>query len=312
MIQTTNSASGNSPGTSSLTNQGIPNATNATSPALLNPSFVTNTASQVISNFIESKNVPVEFYGQVIDQDSNALAGVDVKVIVQQLIMPNSAEVDIAATNIPIEQITGTDGRFEISGVEGASFDLESIQKAGYEVESPRRGYQPIGGSFEQPVIFKMWNTNIHGQLITGDEKFSIVPDGRPYFINLTTGAINESGTGDLKVWIQYTNQIVRGQLYDWSAGIDVANGGLFEEQNLNSAMYSAPANGYVPNFELQQQIKGGQEGQIGSRRFYVVLNNGSEYGKITINLYAPFNDQIPGLIRLSYVINPSGSTILR
>ncbi len=32
----------------------------------------------------------------------------------------------------------------------------------------------------------------------------------------------------------------------------------------------------------------------------------------MSINLIAPFNDQTPGLIRLSYAINSSGSRILR
>jgi hypothetical protein len=69
---------------------------------------------------------------------------------------------------------------------------------------------------------------------------------------------------------------------------------------------------GYTPNFQLQQQIKGGQRGSIGTKRVYIMLKNGQEYGRITIDLLAPFNDQIPGMIRLSYAINPSGSRVLR
>jgi hypothetical protein len=156
-----------------------------------------------------------------------------------------------------------------------------------------------------------MWSTNVHEQLITAQKSFRIVPDGRPYFINLTDGTIAESGAGDLKVWIKYTNQVVHGQLYDWSAEIDVVNGGLLGEP-LGSAMYEAPSVGYTPSFQSQQQIKGGQRGHIGSRQFYMMLNNGQIYGQMTIELYAPFNDQVPGLIRLSYAINPSGSRILR
>src|SRR5205823_6085314 len=103
---------------------------------------------------------------------------------------------------------------------------------------------------------------------------------------------------------------IIRGQSYDWSAGIEAVNGGLQESDSY--AMFVAPAGSYVPSFNSRQQIKGGQSGEIGERRFYLKLRNGQEYGKMTINLYAPFNNQIPGLIRLSYAINPSGSKILR
>ena len=166
-------------------------------------------------------------------------------------------------------------------------------------------------GSVEQPVVFKMWSNKIHEKLISGGKSFEIVPDGRAYFINLTDDTISESAEGDLKVWIQCSNQPVRGQLYDWSAGIEVINGGLLEE-SLGSAMYEAPTEGYVPSFQLSGQIKGGQRGDIGERQFYLKLKNEQEYGQMSIGLYAPFNDQIPGLIRLSYVINPSGSRILR
>jgi hypothetical protein len=76
--------------------------------------------------------------------------------------------------------------------------------------------------------------------------------------------------------------------------------------------MYSAPTDGYTPSFSFQQQIKGGQSGEIGDRSFYLVLKNGQEYGKMDINLYAPYGHLHPGLIRLSYAINPSGSRILR
>jgi len=155
-----------------------------------------------------------------------------------------------------------------------------------------------------------MWSTNIHEQLITGNKSFEIVPDGRPYFINLADDTISESEGGELKVWIQYTNQPVRGQIYDWSAEIDVINGGLLESDSYS--MFSAPADGYVPSFVWKNQIKGGQRGSIGERRFYLKLKDGQEFGQMSIGLYAPFNNQTPGLIRLSYGINPSGSRILR
>ena len=279
-----------------------------TSPA----SSSTNDArrAEMTARFVEQKNEPIEFYGMVIDQDSNALSGVNVKVTVEQVIMPVSTVPYIGPKEISVERTTGTDGRFEISGMKGEGFDLESIQKDGYEVEPTKRGFGPSGGSFENPTIFKMWSTNIHEKLIGGDKKFQIIPDGRSYFINLTDCTINESGQGDLKVWINYTNQVQDSNLHDWSAGIEVINGGLLE-QVLGSPMFEAPADGYVPTFQVEQKIKGYQGGETGSHQFFLRLRNGQIYGQMTIDLYAPFNE-VPGLIRLSYAINLSGSQILR
>lgn len=274
---------------------------------------------------VEGKNVPVRFYGMVIDQDSNALAGVSVTLSVRHnvYVTPGSLEAmkyaafshdELQKVLSPSIQVT-TDaaGRFQWddAGVTGDVLGVGSITKDGYEAEPGQYSCGAGSGSYDNPVIFKMWSTNIHEQLITGEKKFPIVPDGRSYVIDLNKGTIAESGAGDLKVWVKYPSQVTRGQLYDWSAEIDVINGGLLEEP-LGSVMYSAPADGYVPSFQLRQQIKGGQSGETGSRQFYVRLNNGQEYGRITIDLYAPYNDQYPGLIRLSYAINPSGSRILR
>ncbi len=260
---------------------------------------------------MESLNKPIDFYGQIIDQDGNPISGVKVKATVRHIkvIIPTAWGDEDQI--IPIEKETGLDGRFEINGVTGVNgFNIESIQKDGYEVEPGLRTYRAVGSSLEQPVIFKMWKTNIHEQLIMGEKKFQIVPDGRPYFIDLTKGAIAESGEGDLKVWIQYTNQPIHGQFSDWSSEIDVVNGGLQETDSYS--MFSAPSEGYVPSFVWKNQIKGGQSGEIGERRFYLKLKNGQEYGRLTINLYAPYNDQIQGLIDIKYAINPSGSHILK
>jgi hypothetical protein len=257
---------------------------------------------------IEAKNVQFDFYGKIIDQESNVLAGANLDIWARHWDPDSTAPIHITRK-------TDEYGCFDIHGITGDGFDIRSIGKEGYEIEPyAQRGFGAVGGSAENPVIFKMWSTNIHERLITGGKSFQIVPDGRPYFINLTDDTISESGEGELKVWIQYTNQVVRGQLYGWSCGVDVVNGGLLEEENQNSSMYVAPTDGYAPAFHLEQQIKGGQRGSIGDKRFYFMLRNGQEYGRMQIDLIAPFNlsTGIPAVIRLSYTLNPSGSRILR
>jgi hypothetical protein len=261
---------------------------------------------------MESQNIPVAFYGKVIDQDGNPISGASIKGEVLHVKVLVPAPFGAADEIVPIDQTTDAKGQFVINNVSGRSFDLDSIQRNGYEVEPDNcpHDFAPTSGTFDDPVIFKMWSTNIHESLITRKCAFKIVPDGRPYFINLMAGTISESGTGDLKVWIQYTNHVVPSQFYNWSAGIDVINGGLQDASDY--AMWMAPADGYMPSFQESGQIRGNQTGQIEDRRFYLQLQNGNEYGHMTINLIAPYNLGIPGLVRLSYSINPSGSRILR
>jgi len=255
---------------------------------------------------IEAKNVPLDFYGQVIDQDTNPLSGVKIDARVRHW----STE---SFGSIHIEKETDAGGRFDIHGVTGDSIGVEGVGKDGYELEpSTQRNYGAVGGSIENPVVFKMWSTNINAQLITGEKSFQIVPDGSSYFIDLSKGTIAESGTGDLKVWVKRPDQITYGQRYNWSCELDVVNGGLLAEADASSSMYSAPVDGYTPSFQFEQKIGSGWGDSTGPKRFYVKLSNGQEYGRITIELMAYYTDQIPGMVRLSYAINPSGSQLLR
>ncbi len=261
---------------------------------------------------IESANVPVDFWGKFIDQDSNALAGVEIKAVVRHWTMPDPTVPFAGSKDIPLEQKSGSDGCFELSGATGDGFDIKSIQKDGYEAEPGSRSFGAVGGSYDNPIIFRMWSTNIHEQLITGRKSFDIVPDGRPYFINLTDDTISESGTGDLTVWIKRPEPITS-RRYDWSCEVDAINGGILQENDINAAMYEAPTDGYTNSFSYRETATANGWGDTtGEQRFYIRLNGGQKYGRISIELDAYYNNQIPGLIRISYAINPSGSRVLR
>jgi hypothetical protein len=262
---------------------------------------------------------PQDFYGKVIDQDGKPLGDVSANA---EITLNDGSYGGINRKKYSTS--TDSNGLFEFTGLHGAGLGV-MISKPGYENEWRNDAYKGPDGGRSTPTdrtIYRMWSTNIHEALITGTQKFEIQPDGKPHFINLTDGTISDQEGGDLKVWIQYTNHVVQGQLYDWSAGIEVIKGGLLEvsQAAMNSGflddftipMYVAPENGYVSSFQHGGQIKGGQRGEIGNRYFYLLLNGGKEYGKMGVNLFAPYNNKIPGMIRLSYAINPSGSRILR
>lgn len=264
---------------------------------------------EMLQQALERKDVPVVFYGQVIDQDSNALPGVEIRVYIRHWKLTKNA----LTAPVYLTEETGNGGRFEVSGETGDALGIESIRKGGYEAEPGPRSFGAVSGSFENPVIFKMWNNSIHAKLITGNKAFPIVPDGRPYVIDLTKDTIAESGAGDLKVWVRRPAQITYGQRYDWSCGVDVINGGLLQETDASASMYEAPVGGYTPSFGYGEKAGvNGWSDSMGAKRFYIRLNDGPEYGRISIKLEAYYNGQIPGMVRLSYAINPSGSRILK
>lgn len=252
---------------------------------------------------IERRNRPISFYGETVDEDSNPLTGVQISIVVPYL--------TIDGKSISLTRTSDSRGRFEVHDIEGDAVDIEGMNKHGYELEPTHHGYGPVSGSPESPVIFRLWRNDIRESLETGQKSFPIRPDGTVYVITFSSGTIAKSGGGDLSLWIKYNAQTLPGQISDWLSEVNMTSGGLLEETN-DSAMYLAPATGYDRTFQYNQQIKGGQWGSTGEKRFYIMLKSGREYGRMTIELDAPYNRQIPGMIRLSYAINPTGSRILR
>ena len=261
-----------------------------------------------IQRALESKNIPIQFYGMVIDQNSNALSGVKVNVSIRHWELSENAE----STVIRIERKTDAKGRFEINGATGDGFDIASIQKDGYELEPGQRSYGAVGGSFDSPVIFKMWNTNIHERLISAEKKFDIVPDGRPYIIDFTAGTIAESGVGDLKAWIKRSNNLI-GRNYDWSFWVQAVDGGLVEELNQYDAMFLAPETDYTNifsgNFPATNQDWGDS---MFRKRFFIKARNGQIYGRMEIEVFSSYGNTGQGRLMVNYTVNPSGSHILR
>ena len=262
---------------------------------------------------IENKNTPITFYGQVIDQDSNGVPAAQVKTVVREWYVFPPETLNAEAKEIHLDQMTDASGRFQIIGMSGDSVFLESIIKDGYELEPGQHNYGPTGSSLENPLVFKMWQINIHEQMITGEKKFKIVPDGRWYFIDLENGSISESASGDLKVWIKRPDPIAEGSKYAWSSGIEAIGGGLSQELDPNSSMYIAPTENYLPSFSYDEAATSDGWGDTtGAERFYVKLNGGQNYGRISIELEAYYNNQTPAMIRIQYAVNTTGSRILR
>lgn len=269
-----------------------------------------------IQTLNDKRNVPIVFYGQVVDENNTPLSGVKVNITIpQEFIADSTVNGDLQTSNhiVYLVKETSTDGHFDISGERGYGVQVESIEKDGYESEPITSSHNAVEGSFFSPTVFRMWPTNLHETLTEGEKHLQVIPDGRPYFVNLTAGEISEteSAANDLKFWIKYPEKVERGRTYPWLCEIDAIHGGLVESPQ-GTAMPLAPSEGYVPTFSMQQQIREGQRGTTGDKSFYVMLNDGKIFGRIQINLIAPYNTGVPGMVRLSYAINPSGSRILR
>jgi len=288
----------------------------ATTATLKLPQTNSVTPQEKLNALVENKNALINFWGLVVDQDGNPLEGVKIAGDTRTWYVTPTLNFD---SRFPkVSAISDVNGKFEIRNASGDVLAIKSLEKQGYEPEPHALrefGYhtsERFSADPNNPIVFRMWKTNIHEQLIIGQKSFQIVPDGRTYVIDLTRGTITDSGEGDLKIWIKRPDSIIFGQRYDWSCEMDSVSGGLLQEMDVNSSMYLAPADGYVSSFQFEQKVGSGWGDTTGTKRFYIMLNNGQQYGRLSIELFAYYNDHIPGLIRIEYAINPSGSRVLR
>jgi hypothetical protein len=255
-------------------------------------------------------NVPITFYGKVIDQDGNSLSGAVTVLRVQQPYF--DPEYIVKARYVNSNLTTDLAGRFSLNNLPGSGLDLVSMTKDGYEVEPNMiRSYGSTSGTSEKPLIIKMWRKDIKEPLLKGERLLQTVPDGTAYVLDLTNGAIlpSEDQSGDLRIWVKLLNKI-DDRNSDWSCEIRAINGGLLEEVDSSSPMYIAPVEGYTNTFSLSVNSTNGWNRSTGTLRFFVRLRNGAEYGRFSIDFAAYHRNH--GLMRIEYAINASGSRILR
>jgi len=263
-----------------------------------------------VQGLLEAKNVPIEFYGMVIDQNSNVLSGVKIKVAIRHWELSKNADSRI----IRLEKETDINGRFELNGETGDGFDIASIGKKGYELEPNKSGFGPSAGNYENPIIFKMWNNDVKEPLVTGSKFFKVVSNGQNYTIDLVNGTVIDSTdpAGDLVVWIKRSEPKVDWK-YDWSFNVQANYGGLSEEINQYDAMYVAPESGYTNSFSGESLATDQHWGDaIAGKRFFIKTRSGQIYGRIEIEVYPSYGHTGEGRFRIQYAINPSGSRILR
>jgi hypothetical protein len=133
------------------------------------------------------RNTTINFYGKVVDQNDQPIAGATVKLT----IAADPSKVNVQEENDYTLE-TGQDGNFQLIGTYGWSLHISSITKSGYEL-SPKaqRGYPYLMASgihhpdANAPVPFKMWKKGPSEPLVGASKSYRIIPDGRPFTIDL-------------------------------------------------------------------------------------------------------------------------------
>jgi hypothetical protein len=255
----------------------------------------------------------------VTDQDGKPLPGVKISLSVRQ--WQYAPPLDVRGSFPKTRVSTDSKGRFEFTEGKGDVLTIDAMEKDGYEPEPGALrnfGYnvsENVTPDPNGPVVFRMWQTGTHQTLVTGDKFYAIWPDGRTYTLDLLNGTKSESpgSEGDLRVRVVRPSDVKLGQKYDWSFSVEAINGGIIEETDPRSAMYIAPADGYVPIYELGLKADDQNWGYRVTKRFYTRTRGGANVGRISLDVFAFYDpNSHDGTLGIKYAINPTGSRILR
>jgi hypothetical protein len=259
-----------------------------------------------VQNVLE-RNKAISFWGQVLDQNGQPIS--DVLITIQVRHWHYNPPADLDSDFAKHDLTTDTDGKFEITGVNGDVLELEGMTKEGYRL-SPKTPHSlgTSGGSLEKPVIFKMWKESANEPLISGNHVFGI-DLGKSYTLDLIQGEKFAGETfGDLRVLITRLSEVKPREKYSWSFSIEAIDGGLLESDD--EFMYLAPESGYEPKIERQFDPADSDWQREVSQQFFIRTRNGQVYGRVQATIYSDYN--IHSAIELNYAINPNGSRNLQ
>lgn len=258
--------------------------------------------THAINSFLLDKwQAPIDFYGKVIDQNSNPV---------------NMANIHFQWNEFPTEDgmrnadiRSDTQGLFSLEGAIGLTLKV-SVGKNGYYSSSMNNNfytYGSLGGAkffpdSQNPVVFHLRKKGRGESLITLKRNYRIPRDGTPTAINLSSGASSTSDNGDFVVqcWTKDAGKH-SGKKYDWHCVMTIPGGGAIT--NDDEFAFEAPETGYKPSLEISMPADRPDWRNDVDLKFYYLLANGC-YGRMTFSMIAGGQH----FCMIDSVFNPSGS----
>jgi hypothetical protein len=258
----------------------------------------------VIAQMRTPENIPIAFYGKVIDQNGSPVVGakVDLEVGIDHYELNTSEEKNYALES-------DQNGNFTLTNAFGAGFDI-SIGKTGYELsQKTLRSYvYTVGNIFHpdpnNPVVFKMWKIAGKEPLVSSAWHGKVACDGTTNRYDLISGHPDTSGA--LEIICSRTPLTVPppgSAHFDYKFQIRVHDGSI--QPTEDEFTYLAPENGYSPSLTVAQKADDPKWRASVTQEFYIKTADG-HYGRLFVDWYAW---QTPPVhLEWDCSINPSGS----
>lgn len=239
---------------------------------------------------IEAGNVPINFWGRVVDQDDMPLPGVRIAYRYSVHHGNDQGVAWIEHETRKGEVVSDNGGSFAITNIKGHDLTIESLSKLGHVYRKKHNLSYNFGGNMpetrfesrpDKPVRFVMTNERIWEELNHKRGYIKLNGDGTPGPWNLWDGEADPSG--ELVVTFRREPAVLNlpDRLSTWSADLHVVGGEIMEAA-WGEDVHRAPEAGYSATVPYPKEDQ--KEG-VGVRSFYLRTRNGN-YGRIQVELY--------------------------
>jgi hypothetical protein len=255
---------------------------------------------------IEVFKTPIDFYGKVVDENSDPLAGADIRFSWNRLSISNTLETGQTAA------ASDENGLFSLEGQNGEGLDVRVTKSGYYNVRSNAMSFQfsQFSGMHVyvpdriSPVIFVLRKKGNGASLVTSklgmSDDFAVpVPrDGIPMKVDLLN---RKTGEGPLEIAQTKPEPKLMNAAKEWSFKMTIPGGGFIEYQNQDFP-FEAPDVGYQSTMQFNFQRGEADWTEAISKDFFIRFADPPIYGRMHVET------SIGGGVRLTYAINPDGS----
>jgi hypothetical protein len=243
---------------------------------------------------------PIEFYGKVVDENSNAVAGAKIRF--------HWVEIPAEDGNRTTNTESDAEGLFSLHGQRGPSLTIWFSKEGYYSSHRGQKsftyalGADIISPDPQNPVIFTLKKKGTAEPLVALKRNYRIPRDGAPVSINLVTGATLPGESGNLVVQCWTNDQGKRsGEKYDWRCVVAIPGGGIVPTDE--ELPFLAPESGYVPSAEIKMPADRPDWRNDVDLKFFYRLPDG-RYGRMTFSMIAGGQH----FCMIDSALNPTGS----
>jgi hypothetical protein len=232
------------------------------------------------ASLLELFMTPIEFYGKVVDENGNPIAGATAKMSVSDEPITDGAKYT---------KTTDGGGLFSLTGLTGAAVSVNVTMQGYYSTEQSRgmirfgkfrSNSDPQIPTATSPTVFVLRKVGETVPLVRVTERPIKVPkDGSPVQVDLATGQTTQQGDLTVQCWTNDQAKNADGQ-YEWKCLLTAPGGGLIERTD--PMAFEAPSEGYKPSVELGPSA---EKWSSRAEREYFVRLSDNRYARISFRM---------------------------